>query len=177
MKIPIFLICYSLFLHWSGLQGDLIVPVQQIHSVKELVTASDLIAYGSFGEITKREDTSQMVEGRRIVHYVQPFYLLTPMKGEETMRVEVLTEGVEPSPSIEDPLNKRFPGAVAEGEYVVFLRKIPGASLYRIIGGWQGLYPVYEEVLIVLEEGGFKELGGLTVEEMKRRVEEISQVP
>lgn len=151
------------------------LPVQKVHSFAELVKASDLVAYGSFGEVTKKEETSQVVDGRRIVHFIQPFYILTSMKGETIEHIDVLTEGIEPSPSVEDPLNKRFPGAVAEGEYVVFLKGIPGTSYFHLVGGWQGLYPVYEEEVIVLEEGGFKEIGGLTVEEVKKRVQAVDK--
>ncbi|CCQ94540.1 conserved hypothetical protein [[Clostridium] ultunense Esp] len=150
---------------------DIEAPVQQAHSFHELVHAADIIAYGSFGEVTRREDTTQLVEGRRIIHYIQPFYGQTYIKGGAFEFVDVLTTGVEPSPPLADPLNKRFPGAVAEGEYVVFLKKIPGRPLYYLIGGWQGLYPVYEDEIIVLEEGGFQELGGLTVEQLKKKVE------
>jgi hypothetical protein len=42
--------------------------------------------------------------------------------------------------------------------------------LYTIVGGWQGVYPVYEGKTISLKEEGFPELNQLTLRQFEAKI-------
>jgi hypothetical protein len=150
--------------------ADLKVDTTKVTSSKELVKQSDLIVYGRFDSPLKDYPTSHMVNEKKLVNYVQSFHARMALKGNTGALVRVLTTGVEPLPLPTDPLNKIYSGPIAEGEYVCFLKKVPGTNLYTLIGVWQGLYPVIDRKTMALEEFGFSEFGNLTVQELYQKI-------
>ncbi|QQE72697.1 hypothetical protein KDJ56_12030 [Brevibacillus composti] len=67
-------------------------------------------------------------------------------------------------------LNLSYPGPLAEGQYVLFLKKVRRSDLYSTVGLWQGIYPVYDGKTITLEGQGFPELNQLTIAELRRKI-------
>ncbi|TVY07262.1 hypothetical protein [Paenibacillus cremeus] len=137
----------------------------------ELTRSADLIVYGHFDTRMETFPTGIKLSAGELVNYVQPFRIHETLKGRaERSPIRIVTDGVEPLPPPANPLNLTYTGPFAEGEYVVFLRRVPNTKLYSLVGSWQSIYPLLGGKLITLREGGFAAYNGLTVDELKRKV-------
>lgn len=147
----------------------------KVASQQDLIRAADLIVFGRFGSRTASCPTGVSTGSGQLVNYVQPLRVLQTIKGPHTLSsIPVLTDGIEPLPKPSDPLNLIYTGPLAEGEYVVFLRKAAGSNMYSLVGQWQGIYPVQDGKLIALHEGGFQHFMGLTVPNVKKMVDDAA---
>ncbi|MBP1155678.1 MULTISPECIES: hypothetical protein [unclassified Paenibacillus] len=139
----------------------------KVASPDKLIRAADLIVFGRFDNRTVSYPTGVPLGSGQLVNYVQPLHVHQTIKGSTGQSpIRVLTDGVEPLPKPSDPLNLTYTGPVAQGEYVSFLRKLPGTDMYILMGQWQGIYPVVGGKLIALHEGGFQQFMGLTIPEV-----------
>ncbi len=148
----------------------IIVNSEPVSSESALIGDADRIAYGWFDSADQELDTGQTAGSGKLVNFTQTFHVMRPLKGQSSQLIRVLSTGVEPLPDAKDPINNTYPGPLAEGTYVCFLKKLPRLDVYTIIGGWQGVYPMNDGKTIALEGKGFPQLGGLTVDQLAARV-------
>jgi len=148
------------------------VDTTRVPSDTLLVQTADLIVYGRYDTPTQIIPTSRKVSGGKLVNYVQLYQVRHAFKGRPGHIIRIVSSGVEPLAPAGHPSHMKYPGPVAEGAYVCFLKKIEGRNLYRLIGGWQGLYPVVEGKLISLQDAGFPSLQALPLEQLKQFVQE-----
>jgi hypothetical protein len=147
-----------------------IVNIKRASNIKALVSGSTLIAYGWFDTSHQKQPLEKAIQGGKLVNFVQSFHVKKKLKGNSGQIVNVLSTGIEPLPNPSNPFNKVYPGPMAEGQYITFLKSVPGTDLYIIAGGWQGVYPVYEGKTIALEDEGFTELNQLTVIQFETKI-------
>ncbi|MBB3906768.1 hypothetical protein [Anoxybacteroides rupiense] len=150
------------------------IPKQAVHikraeTLKGLVNRSTFIAYGWFDTSHQKRSLDKSVQSGRLVNFVQRFHVDQYIKGTNGKIINVLSTGVEPLPAPLNPINKVYPGPMAEGRYVCFLKPVEGTEFYTIAGGWQGVYPVYEGKIISLEDG-FSELNQLTLRQLETKI-------
>lgn len=150
--------------------SEFVVNSTPVSNEEELIEMSNLIVYGQFEAAVEEHRTNEQVDGGELINYVQPLKVLKAIEGKPEAVIRVISTGIEPMPKPRDPLNEVYPGPMAEGEYVAFLRAVPDTDLYTIIGGWQGVYPIYEEKLISLEAYGFPDFLGMTLKQLERRI-------
>jgi hypothetical protein len=172
-----FLICICLlFTFYLQVHADnnvipkQIVNIKRVGNVKDLVSGSTLIAYGWFDTSHQKQPLEKSLQGGKLVNYVQSFHVEQYLKGSSEKIVTVLSTGIEPLPDPLNPLNKIYPGPMAEGLYVSFLQPVAGTKLYTLVGGWQGVYPIYEGKTIALEDEGFPELDQLTIRQFETKI-------
>jgi hypothetical protein len=147
-----------------------VVNIKRAVNIKDLVSGSTLIAYGWFDTSHQKQPLDKSVQSGRLVNFVQSFHVDKYLKGTGGKIVNVLSTGIEPLPDPLNPINKVYPGPMAEGRYVCFLKPVLGTEFYTIVGGWQGVYPVYEGKTITLEEEGFPELNELTLRQFEAKI-------
>lgn len=147
-----------------------VVNIKRAANIKNLVNGSTLIAYGWYDTSYKRQPLKKSVQEGQLVNFVQSFHVDKYLKGTGGRIITVLSTGIEPLPLPLNPINKVYPGPMGEGRYVSFLKPVPGTKIYTIVGGWQGVYPVYEGKTITLEEEGFPELNELTLRQFEAKI-------
>jgi hypothetical protein len=172
-----FLICICLLFtfHLSVEAHNNAIPKQVVNinraaNIKDLVSGSTLIAYGWFDTSYQEQPLKKSVQGGQLVNFVQNFHVDKYLKGTGDKIISVLSTGIEPLPDPLNPINKVYPGPMAEGRYVCFLKPVPGTKLYTIVGGWQGVYPVYEGKTFSLKNEGFPELNQLTLRQFEAKI-------
>lgn len=151
--------------------SKVIVSTQPTPDVTALARSADVIVYGWFDSADEQLPTGQSVTSGKLVNFLQTLHTERAFKGGSQTLYRVLSTGIEPLPDADDPLNQRYPGPMIEGRYVCFLKRISGSDAYTLVGGWQGVYPIHDGKTIALEDSGFPELGGLTLEQLQRRLE------
>lgn len=142
---------------------------------KQLVQRSTLIVYGRTDTAHEEFPTNTKVSGGKVVNFAQRIHVLKQLKGASPQLITLLTEGIEPLPDRSSPLNKRYPGPLAEGEYVIFLERIAGSDLYSLVGIWQGVYPVIDGKTIALKEHGFAPFNNLTIQAMSQQIQVLDK--
>lgn len=153
--------------------AQIIIKSEAAGSENDLIRDSDCVVYGWFDSADQETPTGRAVpgaQGRTFVNFQQTFHVEKRLKGDPKQLLRVLSTGVEPMADGGDPLNHAYTGPLMEGEYICFLKRIAGSELYRLAAGWQGVYPVHEGKTIALEDEGFPQLGGLTVEQVGQRI-------
>lgn len=140
----------------------------------DLVKRSDLIVYGWLDSGQQEAPTGDRISGHQVVNYVQTIHVKRVLKGSSGALAKLLTTGLTPLPEPKDPLNSRFTGPLAEGNYVCFLRSVPNTSMYSLAGLWQGVYPVYQDRTVSLEESGFSSLSNLRIEQLAAKLNALS---
>ncbi len=144
-----------------------------VQNAQQLVKRSHLVVYG-WSDTAYDEYPTPIKEGNgRIVNFVQKYHVKQVLKGKAPILVNLLSEGVEPLPDKSSPLNNRYPGPLAEGDYICFLQQIPGTNLYSLVGLWQGVYPIYEGKTVALGEFSFPQFQNLTIASMKQKIKEL----
>lgn len=145
-------------------------PVKNVH---ELVQAGDLIVSGRTDSQYQSAPTGVSLRQGKVLNYVQSFRVQRTWKGSAPQVIQLLTTGIEPLPDARDPLNLTYPGPLSEGEYVLFLKKVHGTNLYRLVGVWQGVYPVQGGRTIALRGVGFAELNGLALDQIAHTLQRL----
>jgi hypothetical protein len=151
-----------------------VVDTTPTTGIKQFIHSSNIIAYGRFDTEHQRQPLGKRVEGGELVNYVQNFHVEKYLKGTGPRFLDVLSTGIEPLPDPKHPLNKVYPGPMAEGEYVCFLKRVEG-NYYAIVGGWQGVYPVYEGKTTSLKGAGFPEFHGLSLKEFESKIKTLKR--
>lgn len=142
----------------------------------DLVRHANLIVHVHIdsGGTVKSKATSKSIGKYQVVRYVQPLEVLEVLKDTRPRKLFLLTEGLEPLPAAKNPLNRRFTGPLADGNYILFLKMeddpVSGMPYYTLIGDWQSVYPLLEKRTIALHAAGFNEFGGLTVSQLKKKI-------
>lgn len=153
---------------------SLLVDSTPTKGIKDLVHQADLIVLGRPDSPDETYPTPKKVEQYRIVNYVQTLHAKKTVKGPTPRLIKVLSSGTDILPPTTSPLNKLYPGPLAEGDYICFLKKVPGTNLYSVVGGWQGVYPLLNGKTIAFKGFGFPELNGLSVEQFDQKLHSIS---
>ncbi|MEK8128413.1 hypothetical protein WMW72_10905 [Paenibacillus filicis] len=157
------------------------LPHTQMPSADAMARHADIVIFGHLHNQTAAYPTSTSIGSHKLYHYVQTIAVRTMLSGGGTRppsTVKLVTDGVEPLPPASDPLNQTYTGPLAEGDYVFFLRRVPGTELYALPGGWQALYPVQDGRLIALQQqGGFSAYHALTVRELQLKLQTASAAP
>ncbi|AFC30330.1 hypothetical protein PM3016_3497 [Paenibacillus mucilaginosus 3016] len=163
-------------LHAEPKPGRIELPKERMSTPQELAAKAEIVVAGSLEDDTKAYPTGRRVGSRPLIHYVQTFRIRSVLHGTAVSsgRLELLTDGFDPLPLPADPLNLSYTGPLVQGDYVCFLRRVPQTNLYYLAGGWQGLYPLQGTRVIALEkQGGFAAFGGMTLEELKVKLEQL----
>ncbi|MGN7470568.1 hypothetical protein [Brevibacillus sp. SAFN-007a] len=153
--------------------GHLPVATAPVPSAKELVRQSDLIVLGWMDSAHQSYPTGRSIPQGKIVHYTQTLHVKKVFKGASPRLLTILSSGVEPLPDTSSPLNLTYTGPLAEGNYLVFLRKVKGSSLYSLTGLWQGVYPLYQGKTIALQGAGFADFNQLSWNEIEPKLKSI----
>ena len=95
------------------------------------------------------------------------------LKGRAPAIIRLVTSGVDPLPDPSDPLNRIYPGPLAEGDYIYFLKPIKDSDLYNLVGVWQGVYPVSNGKTIALEGEGYPQFHQLSLTVMKKKIKKL----
>ncbi|MGV3489224.1 MAG: hypothetical protein ACO1OC_11660 [Tuberibacillus sp.] len=177
MKKMLLLIIVLVICNWTGIaQANAFNPNRDIvifkkyPNIHQLKAVSDLIGYGKMGRVLNTYATGRTVSQGKLVNYVQRFNTIQRFKGS-AQTVKLLMTGVDPLPPPRDPINATFPGPFADGEYILFLRKIPGTEFYQVTGGLQGVYPLFQGRTVSLYHEGFPDLHQLTVKQFQEKLE------
>lgn len=142
-----------------------------------LVQKANLVAVVSI--VDTQEDTIQKsrtgekVGHRNVIRVWQPIRVqevLGPNTPSTFQNITLQTYALDPQPPAPDPLNARYPGAYAEGMYVMFLRGV-NATVYETVEGWKGVYPLRDGRLSVLEGYGLPSLTGMNKDTLKQMVQ------
>ncbi|MBW5467148.1 hypothetical protein GPJ61_04575 [Brevibacillus formosus] len=169
------LCAFSFPVHAQTDIGRVQVDPSPYSSLKELVKKCDLIVIGQVDSNHRAYPTGHTIPQGKIVNYTQSLHVKTAIKGSSSRRLTVISTGVEPLPDASSPLNLQYPGPLAEGNYLLFLRKVSGSQLYSTAGLWQGVYPISQGKTIALTNLGFPELNQLSQEEVVRKITAISR--
>ncbi len=155
--------------------ASLRVDTTPAKNIKDLVNQASLIVLGWPDSADESYPTKQMVEQYKIVNFVQTVHVKKTLKGTSTTLVKVLSTGTDILPPTTSPLNLQYPGPLAEGDYICFLKKVPGTNLYAVIGGWQGVYPLFDGKTVAFKGYGYPEFNGLTLEQFEQKLHSFSQ--
>ncbi len=170
------LLCgFSFPVHAQTDIGRVQVDPSPYSSLEELVKKCDLIVVAWVDSAHEAHPTGRTIPQGKIVNYTQSLHVKTAIKGSSSRRLTLISTGVEPLPDASSPLNLQYPGPLAEGNYLLFLRKVSGSQLYSTAGLWQGVYPIYQGKTIALTNLGFSELNQLSQEEVVRKITAISR--
>lgn len=154
--------------------ASLRVDTTPTKSITDLVNQASLIVLGWPDSADETYPTKQTVEQYKIVNYVQTLHAKKTLKGSASPLIRVLSTGTDTLPPTTSPLNKMYPGPLAEGDYICFLKKVTGTELYTVIGGWQGIYPVLDGKTIALRGFGYPDFNNLTLEQFEQKLRSIS---
>lgn len=152
--------------------AEIIPDPTPVPNASQLVKRSDLIVYVKVPPELSTYPTHRSLGEAKIINYTQPLRVIQTWKGPSAPVVHLLTSGLEPVPPPDNPLNDRYSGPIAEGDYVCFLQHA-GTNLYSIVGVWQGLYPVEAGRAIALERSGFPVFSGLPLDAFRRKIAEL----
>lgn len=175
-NLIVLLLCLGFSLPVSAQNiGQLQVDGTKAKDAKNLVEMSPLIVVGWADVPNGEYPTGKKVQNRNVVNFVQKIDVKQTLKGTATPLIDLLTTGVSPIPDASDQLNHSYPGSVAEGNYVFFLRPVTGTNLYSIVGIWQGLYPFDGGKTVGLEGYSYPEFNNLTLKQMESKLKSFSQ--
>ncbi|MFD2616651.1 hypothetical protein [Terrilactibacillus laevilacticus] len=152
----------SVILHWHE---PLVDSEHSYRSVRQLINTSDVIVLGTIRNVKHQVRTNRQVGRGRLVNYEQIVNIKHVFKGNTSSNLSLITTGVNPLPPPRDPINKRYTGPLAEGDYLLFLSSLKQNSFFRLNSGFQSVYPFINQKMIALEEG-FHSLNGLTTDEV-----------
>lgn len=166
----------------AGKQRVQMVPLEmeklteKMTDVKTLINVSDVILLGTPAGPPQSRPTGRRIGNGRLVIYFQPFDVKKMMKGSPMDRFHLVRPGILPYPPVEDPLNRLYPGPLADQvDYVLFLKHLR-EDQYYVVGVWQGVYPLGpDRKTIALLDEGFTALHDLTVEELARKIKTIAE--
>ncbi|MGO0061100.1 hypothetical protein ACTID9_13955 [Brevibacillus fluminis] len=139
-------------------------------NARQLAQKSTLIVSASANSSFQSFPTGKKIGAYQVVNYIQTLQVNSVIKGASPRLIRLLSVGIEPLPDAKDPLNDKYPGPLAEGNYVFFLHPVRGTGFYSLTGLWQGVYPLLDGKTISLKKTGFAEYDGLNVEQLKQRV-------
>jgi hypothetical protein len=142
------------------------INIEASPSLTSLVHQSDVIALGTLDTPIHAYPLGKRVDTGELVNYAQFLTIKTLWKGQPPTKIMVLTTGVKPLPDAKSPLNLKYPGALTEGDYVLFLKNVPGTPFYQFTTGMQSVYPLISGRTITLKDAGFATLDQLTLHQL-----------
>lgn len=144
---------------------------RKVTEAKKLVEEAELVILGTPAGPPQQRLTGQKMANGQLVIYFQPFKVEKVLKGTPMERFRLVRPGIVPLPPVEDPLNRRFPGPLADQvRYVLFLKHWQ-EDQYYVLGIWQGVYPLGPDgKTIALLDEGFATFHDLTVEELALKI-------
>ncbi|WKB37170.1 hypothetical protein QS257_11100 [Terrilactibacillus sp. S3-3] len=124
--------------------SKLIIKTHKIENTAELIRTSDVIVEAVVPPSWRKVDThTALSANQHLYNYVQRLTVKQTFKGTPLPPVQLLTTGIEPLPRPRDPLNLIYTGPLADGNYVLCLKKISHTAFYALNGGFQAVYPIY----------------------------------
>jgi len=157
--------------------GSIQVDTSPTQHERDLVERSSLIVFGWADSAQDKHPTGKQVPSGALVNFVQNFHVERSFKGSTPKLLQLLTCGIEPLPDPRDPLNNRYPGPLAEGNYIIFLKKVTGNDLYTIVGVWQGVYPFIDGKTIALKGSGYPSLEHLSLDQFSKKIDTYMKRP
>lgn len=152
--------------------SKLIIKTHKIENTAELIRTSDVIVAAAVQPSWRKIDTHISLNSRQHVYnYAQRLTVKRIFKGTPLPPVQLLTTGIEPLPRPRDPLNLIYTGPLADGDYVLCLKKISHTDFYALNSGFQAVYPIYGGRTIALEGQGMAEWDGKTLDQIKEMIE------
>jgi hypothetical protein len=142
------------------------IKIEASPSLTNLVHQSDVIVLGTLEPPVHAYLLGKRVDSGELVNYSQFLTIKTIWKGQPPNKILVLTTGVRPLPEAKSPLNLKYPGALTEGDYVLFLKHLPGTPFYQFTTGMQSVYPLISGRTISLKDAGFESLDQLTLHQL-----------
>jgi hypothetical protein len=157
--------------------GSLRVDTTPTKDERELYDRSTLIVFGWTDSAHREYRTGERVPSGELYNFVQKIHVKRALKGTSSQFLNLLTTGIEPLPDANDPLNNRYPGPLAEGEYVCFLKPVSGTDLYTIIGVWQGVYPLIDGKTVAIKGAGYTAFDQLTIQQLATKLKAMLKPP
>lgn len=157
---------------WSALSPFQLERIsRKVADVETLIKETELVILGSPTGRTEEYPTWQKVANGQLKIFIQPFKVEQVIYGDKISSFNLVRPGVDPLPPAEDPINRIYPGPLAENEdYVLFLKQLTNDD-YFVIGVWQGVYPLDPDgKTVALLEEGFTAFHHLSVDELRRKV-------
>lgn len=146
------------------------IKFENATELRELISKSDVIAFGALKPAYETIQLNQMIGQSRMINTKQLFSLSKVWKGPGKRAVIFLSTGLDPLPEAKSPLNLQYPGELANGNYIFFLKRLSGTPYYQLTTGMQSVYPVFNGKSISLKGTGFSELDGLTLKEFETKI-------
>ncbi|MFT8309549.1 MAG: hypothetical protein ABF629_00140 [Sporolactobacillus sp.] len=129
---------------------------------------SDLIIFTHLDQNVRKWDTGRRLSsGARFNNAEQTLQIHDVLKGQAPSPALLLTTGIDPLPGPHDPINEQYTGALADGDYVLFLKRFHNSQRFILSGGFCAVYPIVSGKIIALDEG-FKQFSGMTVSELEQ---------
>jgi hypothetical protein len=138
---------------------------------QQMVKRSDMVVIAWTDSAHRAYPTGNSIQQGKLVNYTQTIQVKKVLKGSATRLLTVVSTGIEPLPDASSPLNVKYPGPLAEGNYLLFLHRVKGTEMYSVTGLWQGVYPLYQDRTVALEGVGFSELNQLSLAELEQKLE------
>ncbi|MFX3617078.1 MAG: hypothetical protein ACE3JK_06100 [Sporolactobacillus sp.] len=137
---------------------------------RTLSASSDLILVVHLdGQFTSWNTGHQVSGGHRLVNSRQILHVHRSLKGQPPSPLYLLTTVVRPLPRPSDPLNQKYTGPLADGDYLLFLKRYHTSQDSLLNGGFSAVYPLYNGHTIALDSG-FAELGGLSIDQVANKL-------
>ncbi|GGH78802.1 hypothetical protein JOD43_001586 [Pullulanibacillus pueri] len=173
---------FSLLIGWFEWKAPLtyafdpkhdVIASHSLTNLHQLIASSDLIAYGSFGEVHQTFKTPHHIQQGALVNFTQAFHVLRPFKGQGIQNVYLFGTEIDPQPQAHDPINLIYTGPLtSENEYVCFFKRLAGTPYYILNGGWSGVYPFINGKTLALADAGITSLDQLTLSELQKKLQE-----
>ncbi|WP_134683949.1 hypothetical protein [Brevibacillus migulae] len=158
--------------------GSIQVDTSPTQHERDLIERSTLIVYGWADSAEQQTyPTGKRVPSGALVNFVQTLHVKRAFKGASPKLIQLLSTGIEPLPDPKDPLNNRYPGPLAEGDYIIFLKKVSGTNLYTTVGIWQGVYPFLDGKSVALRGSGYPSLEQLSLDQFGKKLETYMKRP
>ncbi len=147
-------------------------PVQfhTVTSIEALIERSDLIAVGTLEPAYQSQSIEQNVNAYHLINTKQFFKSSETWKGAPVTQVTLLSTGLKPLPKARSPLNLKYPGELAKGKYVLFLKHVGGTPYFQLATGMQSVYPIYKGKSISFVDAGLPELNQLSLKTFREKV-------
>ncbi|RYL88833.1 hypothetical protein EWI07_13385 [Sporolactobacillus sp. THM7-4] len=173
MAVPILLVLLLSFTPAAPVSAQLpepdqIIRTQRTADARTLIHTSDTVVLVHIDTAIRTWNTGRKLSAdKEWVNARQKLNIRQVLKGDPSSPAYLLTTGIRPLPPPRDPLNEEYTGPLADGDYILFLKKFPAGPYYILNGGFSAVYPVHSGRTIALEGEGFPEFNGKTVSEIR----------
>lgn len=148
-----------------------ILEFQKADSLQRLKEQSEVITKGQLGPAVHTFHLEKKRDSYQFINKTQFITIEKVWKGKPSKKIELLMTGLTPLPAAKSPLNLKYPGELAEGEYIFFLKHVPDTPFYQLTTGMQSLYPViFGHTIALKDPSGFQSLDHLTISQFAHKI-------